>query len=191
MFIGGGVSSIAGVTGGEGNFVMDGGTVSIGDPRQVSGSSLYIGWSPGTADSKGSFTLNNGTVSVNLPNSAIVVGSFQNNAGPLPTGQSGTLTVTGGQLLNPLGPLEIGQSGANGTFNLSGGLVSVNTVQWLNPAGNTNSRQFNWTGGTLEANQAVVDYPITNAGGTFRPHGANTGVFTPVRRRRFLHPDLR
>jgi autotransporter-associated beta strand protein len=178
MYVGGGVSALAGATGGEGNFVMNGGTVNVGDARQVSGSSLFIGWSPGAADSKGAVVVNDGTLSLNLPGSDIVVGSFQNNAGPLPTGQSASLTINGGQVLNPRGSVVIGRTGANGTLNLAGGLLAVNSLVWANPAGNTNVRQFDWTGGTLEANTAQLGYALTNDGGTFRPGGSVARTFT-------------
>jgi fibronectin-binding autotransporter adhesin len=176
MYVGGAVSTLTGGTGGEGNFIMNGGTVSIGDARQVSGSSLYIGWSPTTTDSKGTVTVNSGTMTFNLPRAEIVAGSYQSNAGTLPIGQTGTLTIAGGQVLNPKGTLEIGRAGATGAVNLSAGQLSINSLTWLNP--NANVRTFNWTGGTLDANAASSDYAITNAGGTFRPGGTAAQVFT-------------
>jgi fibronectin-binding autotransporter adhesin len=171
--VGGGLGGTVGAAiGGYGDFVMNGGAVNINN-------SLMIGWAQGAQPVDGIMTVNSGTVTMTLPGQGIVVGNYQaNGVTPRPT-QNGTMNITGGQVLNPRGVLEIGREGATGTLNLSGGLLSVDSFQWRNPAGNTNVRAFNFTGGTLDANSAVSDYAIANNGGTFRPGGATTTrVFT-------------
>jgi autotransporter-associated beta strand protein len=171
--VGGGLGGTVGAAiGGYGDFVMNGGAVNVNN-------SLMIGWAQGAQPVDGVMTVNGGTVTMALPAQGIVVGNYQANAVTPRPAQNGTMNISGGQVLNPLGVLEIGRDGATGTLNLSGGQLAVDSFQWRNPAGNTNVRAFNFTGGTLDANSAVNDYPIANNGGTLRPGGATTTrVFT-------------
>ncbi|HEX2747033.1 MAG TPA: hypothetical protein VHM91_03460 [Verrucomicrobiales bacterium] len=188
--IGGGGSNGTGIT------TMSGGVVSI------SPANLNLGFGPAASSTAaGTFNLSDGTVTVVNASSIIAVG----NRG------TGTVNQTGGtvyarstgatpSLLN-LGRSSSAPNAASGTYNLSGGSVTVATLTYGNVvfAGGTNTftlsgtgsltagtisvtntgatNVFNFTGGTLAA--SAINIPLTNTGGTLKTGGFNFAAATP------------
>lgn len=182
LYLGGtGGNNADGSTGGYGEIVMNGGTINIGGADNNAGS-LYIGNAAGTASTSsasGTLIVNAGTINMFKTGAILAIGQVATTGGANGTG---TLTITGGQVLLPTGTVYIGRAdgtnGANGTLNLSGGLLQASSLVWTKASADVSTKAFNWTGGTLDVNSIAADYPTVNNGGTLSPGGA--GVATAL-----------
>lgn len=175
-----GGNNAVGTSQGFADLIMNGGTINVGGPGNAAGT-FYIGsgGTSATSSSNGTVTVNAGTINLPKLNASINIG--QRASTGTATG-NGTLTVNGGEVLVPDGAVVIGRTngtvGATGTLNLTGGRLAIATLTWVKAASDNTTKTFNWTGGTLDIKNAATDFAMVNNGGTLRPGGTGTSVFT-------------
>jgi len=213
-----GFAVMGGGSGATGTLRMTGGTLNTNFDIRVGGNSTTVGGGTGLFEhSAGSVFMNGGNLNVGLgPNS---VGTLTNSGGSivLRSGNifavgnraTGTVTHTDGTIyveaFNNAAPslVQLGRNVAtgtgSGTYNLSGGTLAAQNLQFGNAVGIAGSvndfnlqgsgrllvgtisivntaaaNSFDFTGGTLSA--ATVGIPLVNNGGSLSPATVTFGV---------------
>jgi autotransporter-associated beta strand protein len=138
-------------TGGNGSFVMGGGTFTVNASVNTTGSPVAGSMRVGDFGGTGTFTQNGGTVTI-AANGALNIGN---------QGGTGTYNLAGGALnlqgsLNVLGRSQPGKPISQGTLNVSGGTLTVQNSSELILGNNFNGAgvalgtgTVNQTGGTV------------------------------------------
>jgi autotransporter-associated beta strand protein len=159
-----GTANYVGVDGQNGTLTLNGGTLAFviaAGQTNAGGGWLRIGSNSGAS---GTVTVNSGLLDVG--HSASLAGRFDNGA--VATTSSGTLTISGGQVVVGSGTLSTTAGGANGYLYLSN-----------DAAGSTGSAIVNLNGGSLTAKRIVPGTgggtkALNLGGGTLRAGGSDS-----------------
>ena len=133
---------------GSGVFMLNGGTVSLSNPGNVSTTDLYVGGGS-TGNGTGMLNINGGLLTTTEPN--IYAGYSANSTGTINM-SVGTVQNTGGLVLG-------NAAGATGTLNLNGSTFQASSVISNNGAGN-----LYFSGGTLQVSGNNGSFAAQNGG---------------------------
>jgi hypothetical protein len=138
-------------SGATGDFVMDGGSLTINASQNTSGGVVAGSFRVGDFGGTGTFTQNDGTVTI-ATNGSLNIGN-QGGTGTY-TLNDGTLTLGGG--LNVIGRSQSGKAASNGTLNIAGGTLNIQDGSSLINGNNFTGAGVNYGTSTINQTGGIV-----------------------------------